>query len=329
LGVNPSLLARPEALGLLLLVPLLGWWLRHAEELRLRALAAWGGAATPSRIWVGFRRRAFLGAVTLAVLALAGPQGSREAGEDDPRAVDVVVCLDVSRSMLAQDLRPSRLSRARAEVRALAEHATRDRFALVCFAGEARLAVPLTEDRRTFAGLVDLAGPASVPRGGTDLGAALEQALVALEGGEAEHAVVLLLTDGEDLEERGRAAAEACREAGVVVHAVGFGSALGSRIAVREDGAESFVRDPAGAEVLSRLDAAGLRAVAETAGGEYVEALAGADALVPLWERRVRPMAGRRVEGAPTGAPRPLHQSLLLLAFLLGILELGARRRPE
>ena len=129
------------------------------------------------------------------------------------RGVDILVCLDVSRSMLAQDLQPSRLARAQEEIRALAARTESDRVGLVLFAGDARLAVPLTRDKDSFASLASRASPLSVERGGSDVGAALDTALGALTGA---HEVILLLTDGEDLEARGLQAARRCRDRGII-----------------------------------------------------------------------------------------------------------------
>jgi Ca-activated chloride channel family protein len=199
----------------------------------------------------------------------------------------------------------------------------------VVFAGTARLAVPLTRDLRSFADLVEQAGPLSVPRGGTDLGAALESALEALEGRTGRHETVLLLTDGDDLEGRGRVAAARCRERGIRVHCVGFGSARGAKIPVEGEGGGSFLRDRAGREVVVKLDAESLRAIAEAAGGDYVEADDESRALPGLYEKRVLPMARRSFEAEERRERENRFQWPLLVAFLLWTFDLGfgVRRR--
>ena len=206
----------------------------------------------------------------LAVVAALQPLWGEGTASSSARGADVVVCLDVSRSMLARDVPPSRLAAAKREIRALARTRAGDRLALVLFAGEARLAAPLTSDVESFCEIVDLADPLSVGRGGTDLGAALEAALAALEGAAGDHAAVILVTDGEDLGGRGLRAAEACKARNVAVHCVGFGSAGGAKIPVAGDGGTTFLRDRGGAEVVSALDPDGLRRIAEATGGEAV-----------------------------------------------------------
>jgi hypothetical protein len=243
-------------LDLLLILPPVVWLLLvRADEARVRR----AGPALGPRIPLKPRR--FVLAVAglfLAVLAVMGPAWG--TAESEVPHADIVVCLDVSRSMLARDVEPDRLSRAKGEIRTLAEGARGDRLGLVVFAGEARAMVPLTEDMTSFAELLDLADPTSVGKGGTDLGAALEKALEVLGG---RRGAVILFTDGEDLGGRGLAAARLLGERGVEVHCVGLGTELGSKIATEA----GFVRDRSGEEIVSAMDAAGLRSIAGATGG--------------------------------------------------------------
>jgi Ca-activated chloride channel family protein len=268
-------------------------------------------------------RRALLSAGLLfALVAVMQPVWGETVAARERRGADVVVCLDVSRSMLARDVAPSRLAAAQAELRALTKCVKGDRLGLVVFAGEARLLVPVTRDMRSFADLAAAADPASVARGGTDIGAALEAALGALEVRDGAPAVILLLTDGEDLGGRGLSAAARCAARRVVVHAIGFGTALGSKIAVPSPRGETFVGDRGGADVVSSMDAAGLRRIADATGGEFVDASSSRAPLTDLYERRVLPVA-REAFADEERRERPNRfQWPLLAAFLLWILEL-------
>jgi len=325
----------PPALGLLALVPLV-WWVLHNSEgargrrlerligPRTRALA--GNASTRRR---RLRHGLSLAGFTLAVLAVVQPAWGVDPDKVQARGVDVVVCLDVSRSMLAQDLAPDRLGRAHDEIRALTRRAQGDRIGLVAFAGDARLMIPLTRDMDSVDDLVEGIDPSCVGLGGTNIGAALEQALSALEGGDrGHHETILLISDGEDLEGEGLAAAAACAERNITVHTLGLGSTLGSKIALTaEDGGETFLKDRAGNDVVSVLDASGLRAIAEATGGEYVDLSRVRRPLVELYESRILPMAGKVGRGDRSVRKNHFQWPLVLAFFLfLGEFAISERR---
>ena len=316
--------AHADALPLLLLVPVAWFLLYRFDSARARRLKEVAGPRTHALV-PGFdekgcrrRRRIAVAALLLALVALLQPhwgEGSRRA---EQRGVDILICLDVSRSMLARDLPPSRLLRARKEIRALSEGARGDRLGLVLFAGGARQAVPLTQDLDSFADLADLAEPADVALGGTDLGAALETALKVFAGRTGKHEVVLLLTDGEDLGGRGESVARSCRARGISVHCVGFGSTRGSKIALAGREGESFLRDGEGNEVLTVMDPGSLRRIALAAGGDFVDAGATPLPLLHLYRKEILPMARKTLEAEVRGEGRTNRfQWPLLGAFIL------------
>ena len=273
------------------------------------------------------RTLAVIGAAAV-ILAVAGPRWGDDAERFDRRGVDLVVCLDVSRSMLARDADPDRLSAARREIRAFAERTQGDRFALVVFAGEARLAVPLTHDVATFLALVDRADPLAVTRGGTDLAAALDRASVALDARGDRPGVVVLVTDGEDLGGLGQRAAQRCADAGIAVHCVGFGSARGGKIPIDVAGVgESFVVDAAGREVITAMDSASLRPIAEVTGGAFVAASARPLPLVDLYERRILPAARASRGEDPRRELANRYQWPLLLGFGLWLVVSSTTER--
>ncbi len=322
-----AFLLRPEALVLLLLAPAAWLFLRLRERARMRHLEDVLGPRVleltqrPQRRRRRLRRVAFAVGLFLALFAALGPALGASAGELEWQGVDVVVCLDVSRSMLARDVLPDRLTRAQEQIRALAERTRGDRMALVLFAGEARLRVPLTRDVASLAELAEAADPAAVSLGGTDLGAALETALLALEGGDGRPQAIVLLTDGEDLGGRGARVAAECADRQVPVHGLGLATDEGSRI-VLGTGAGQSVRDAAGREVVSALDAAGLTRIADATGGSFVSARSSAQPLVELYERSVLPAARAGHVGAQTGGKEDRYQWPLLLAFLFFMLDL-------
>jgi len=322
-----DLFERAELWPLLLFAPAAWLLLVACERRRARRLERVAGSrgralADGLRGGEGALRRALLSAgLLLALVAALAPRIGESGRELEPRRADLLVCLDVSRSMLATDVAPSRLEAAKRAIAALAERARGDRLGLVLFAGAAELAVPLTQDLDSFAELAEFAEPSRIARGGTDLGAALDAARAALEGARADHAAVLLISDGEDHEGRGLRAARELARRGFAVHCAGVGSPLGSKIAVEGGGA--FLRDRAGREVVSALDAAGLEAIAAAAGGESIDLGRGAAALVDHYERHVRPTAFAAAESGRRGGREPRFQWPLLAAFLLWTLGLA------
>ncbi len=325
----------PAGWPLLGLVPVVWGVVRWRDRSRTRRVEHIAGpraatlAAEVGRRRRGIRRALYGAGMAAALIALLQPAWGIDDSKLDQRGVDMIICLDVSRSMLARDMTPSRLAHAQNEIRALARRARGDRFGLVVFAGEARLAVPLTRDGETFADLADLADPLSVGRGGTDLGAALDSALVALEGSTGDQATILLLTDGEDLEARGVRAARECSKRGITVHAIGMGSTLGSKIAIQEDGSESFLRDRGGEDVVSAMNPDALRAIADATGGVFIDANESPRPLLEVYEKRVTAMTGTSTTGAQRSNRGNRYQWVLLVAFILWMaaLSLSERRR--
>lgn len=319
---------RPGVWPVLLAAPVLWLAIRALETARARRLLATIGPRLRSLVSGRAQGSRRLGAyAAAAALFLAGvaclePVWGEGLRTVEQRGVDVVVCLDVSRSMLARDERPSRLLAARREIRALARHVRADRLALVAFAGEARLLVPLTRDMDSFVTLLEQADPLSVTAGGTDLGAAIDAASHALQGGTGEHEVVIVVTDGEDLSGDGARAAQRCRDRGVVVHCVAFGSAAGAKIPVTQDGRESFLRDADGRDVVSAMDPVSLRRVADAGGGTYTESMSVAGALVVVHEERIAPLARKAFESEQRRERVARFQWPLAGAVLLWIVEL-------
>ena len=317
----PALLALPVAAALL--------WLLFD---RARAALSRYGVAPSSRT-AGPLARALRTTTLLALglLCWMDPRWGDEPVAVERRGLDVIVCLDTSRSMLAADLEPSRLLRALQDVRAvLPELQGGDRIGLVVFAGQARLWVPLTHDLDSFRGLLDEVDTDVVKTGGTDLAAALRKAGELVDGDNAATTAVLLLTDGEDLAGAGQQAAGELRAKGVVVHAIGYGSALGSKITLARDGNQEFLRDGKGQEVVSRMDPDSLRALAAATGGEFVRAEATPLPLNELHQKRLQPMQKRSYDRGEETGKQARYQWVLLPLLVLLLWELamaGGRHR--
>jgi len=287
------------------------------------------------------RAACLAGALGAGALALLDPVYGEDARAVEPVGVDVVLALDVSRSMLARDLPPSRLARAKREIESLADRARGDRLGLVAFAGDARLVVPLTSDLDTFRGLVEVVDPTSVRLGGTDLARAIDASVAALReanggggGGDEDpsrHGVIVLLTDGEDLEGHGLEAAKRAAAQGFRIHCIGFGSTRGSKIAVEErgGGGETFLRGPEGSEVVSAMDAESLRRIAAETGGEFLSADAVPLPLLEIYDKRIVPMAKKTFEAQTRRAKKHRFQWPLLAAVPLWLVALALTDRSR
>lgn len=254
-------------------------------------------------------------AVACAAVAAFGPVA---VGDDEPLGPDLVYCIDVSRSMAAADLPPSRFGAALAQLAACQQLALGARTGLVAYAGDARLIVPLTADRDAVTWLARELQPGTLGRGGSDPGRAIEVAQRALEraGGGGD---IVLLADGEDFAGRGAVAAAAALAGGHRVHCVGFGQDGGSKIVVGERGDSTFLRDANGDDVITRLAADELAAIARAGGGSFVRA--GTDGLVSLYRDDLQPHAAAARLSRGEVATVPRFQWPLLLALLFWMLR--------
>lgn len=336
----------------LLLLPLLGLLWREGERRAGRRLRAELGPRAPAQVegvrpGRRFARRLLLvGGCACLILALARPQWGAHALTIKERGADVVVALDVSNSMLAEDVPPSRLELAKATLGAFLDDYDRGRVGLVLFAGAAYVQCPLTLDRATARLFLTQAAPDMISQQGTSFAAALATARELLARGrgtarDGAPGAILLVTDGEDQTGEWQAEADACREAGIVLVPVGVGSEGGGLIP-RPDG-DGYVKDASGAVVLSRYDPNTLAALAERGGGTFLSmGTGGLDLrrLRGLLQRlRERELEERRIAAYEERFVWPLALALLLLAAReawrpwrrpaagSGRLRLGRRRR--
>ncbi len=209
-----------------------------------------------------------MSAAVLVTIAWADPQVGTRLEEVKREGIDLVVALDVSHSMLAKDVAPSRLEKAKHEVRTLLDKLQGDRVALAAFSGKAVIVCPLTLDYGAAEIFLDVMDPDVISYPGTSIGAAIKTALQAF--GEESHAgkAILLITDGEDHEEQISSALKEAKEKGVVIHAVGIGSPQGVPIPTGAQGGD-FKRDRDGNVVVTRLDETTLQEIAAETGGVY------------------------------------------------------------
>ncbi len=304
----------PELLWLAAGLPLsvgAGLWLRARR--RRRVASVLGAPELLARLGAGELARFPTGRVPLLLLAscalglaAAGPRWGLETVEERSSAANLVLALDVSKSMLARDVPPSRLERGRVLARRILRELPGDRIGVVAFAGQAYVLSPMTVDHGALELYLDALDPDIVSRGGSSLAAAIRQATDLARGPEdAGRGTVVLVTDGEALEEESGvvAAAERAARLGITVHAVGVGTPEGSPIPEWIDTKSevgAYKRGPDGEIVVSALDEDLLERVVSATGGRYarlgrpgatdglLRALRGLDRAEGDAERRVR-----------------------------------------
>jgi len=277
-------------------VPLLVWFLWWAWRKKQTLVAQFVQSRLLAQLTVGvsqarlkIRLVLIVFAVGCALLALARPQWGFDWEEAKQRGLDIVVAIDTSRSMLAEDVRPNRLARAKLAALDLMKLAKSDRLALVPFAGAAFLQCPLTLDDDAFRQSVEALVVGIIPVGGTALTEAIETAQTAFKEGE-NYKVLVLFTDGEDHDSNALETAKKAAKAGLKIFTVGVGTPNGELLRVTdESGATGYIKDEQGNVVKSRLDEELLQEIATVTGGFY-QALRGANSMETLYEQGLAPL---------------------------------------
>ncbi|MBU4459301.1 MAG: VWA domain-containing protein [Verrucomicrobia bacterium] len=287
---------RPEWLWLLAVWAAAGWVAFALLRRRERRLADWADRAlwaqlVPARDARRLRRKLilWLAAGALVAAALARPQWGTRWEEVRRRGLQIVVALDTSNSMLAADLKPSRLQQAKWGIRDLVARLKGDRVALLAFAGAHFLQCPMTIDYAAFLMTLEDLHAGVIPRGGTAIGQALRGAMDAFDYGAAGDRVVILVTDGEDHEGDAASLLGLLKEKGIKVFAVGVGTPEGELIPAG-DTAGGFLKDRQGNVVKSALREDTLARLATATGGAYVRAAPGDFGLERIYEQGILPL---------------------------------------
>lgn len=216
-------------------------------------------------------------ALALVVLALANPQMGTQLSTVKQSGIDIMIALDVSNSMLAQDVQPSRLDRAKQILQRIVETRPNDRIGIIVFAGHAYLQMPLTTDHSAVKLFLQTLNPELVPTQGTAIAEAVDLAVRAFASNEKSsdqntgHRALIVLSDGEDHESETKTAAQQANDAGVVILSLGIGTQQGGTIPIYANGQKvDEKRDENGQIVTTQLVETSLKAIANQTNGEYV-----------------------------------------------------------
>ena len=332
-------LGDPDALLYLLGIPFVFFFYWFAFRRKMTAQSRFVSAGIMDRlIPVEYLKRQKMkgGIVTLSlafvVLALSQPMWGYHWREVRRRGLDLIIAVDTSKSMLAEDVKPNRLDRAKREIEDLMANLRGDRVGVIAFAGHAFIKCPLTLDYAACRLIVDDITPTTIPRGGTDIGKAIEKALWAF-GTSKRDKTLVIISDGGSTAGGALAAARRAGEAGVKIFCVGIGTLEGELIPLRDEkGKLSYLKDREEKAVKSKLEEEELSKIALVTGGAYIHSGATLD-LEKLYKTRI---AVEKAAETASGRKKvfenryqfPLAAALILLVFE-AVMGPGTRKQKE
>jgi Ca-activated chloride channel homolog len=333
-----NLFALPEWLLLgLLATTAVGIFLFWSERRKTRRLKKFAAnkllqklAESHSRPKIIARNIIYTAAILLLFLALAKPQWGKSKRKAIPTGIDVLIALDVSRSMLARDVRPNRIERVKLGISNLLEKVKGDRLGLIAFAGNSFLQCPLTLDHSAFRRTLREMKVGVIKNQGTDLSRPIDEAARSFSEDDSDR-FLILISDGEDLEGEGLKKAKESAKEGVQIYTIGIGSQEGARIPLDPipQKPRNFLRNPAGKAVVTKLDDTSLRAIAESTGGKYFQLGPTGEGLARVFDELQA--IGHRKRHAILSQELPIdrYQPFVALAMLMLATEfmLGNRRR--
>lgn len=286
-------LENPNVLYALIIIPIL--WLIYIaiRNLRHRSIIKFGdrnlvekhfAEASPFKPWLKFAFKSI--ALALIIIAIANPQIGTKLEEIKREGVDVIVAVDASKSMLAEDLKPNRLTRAVNYVSKLIDNLKGDRIGFIVFAGKAYLHMPLTSDYSAAKLFLQTIDEDAVNVQGTAIGDAISLAERALAKSGEKQKVLIMITDGENHEDDAIAVAKEAAGKGIVIHTIGLGSPQGGPIPIYKNGNRvGFQKDESGQVVVTKMNSGMLMQVANAGSGEFLKASGGDPDLASLLDK--------------------------------------------
>jgi Ca-activated chloride channel family protein len=326
----------PNILWLLLVIPpalaAFFWW---SERVKQKLLAQFVEPRLLAQLTVGlsptrrkWRYALAILAVAFLIIAIARPQRGFDLEEVQQNGLDIVVAVDTSKSMLATDISPSRLQRAKLAALELMQTAKADRLGLVAFAGDAFLECPLTIDDTAFQQGVQALDVNSIPQGGTAIAAAIDTALSTFKE-KGNHRALVIFTDGEDNDEGALGAAQRAAQEGLKIFTIGIGSTNGTLVTVPDaNGNTDYVRDAQGNVHQSKLNEPLLQQIAGATGGFYLP-LRGADTMNVLYERGLASLPKSESKEKLVRRYHEQFQWPLAIAMLLLVAEMLVPERKK
>ncbi|HET9055447.1 MAG TPA: VWA domain-containing protein [Chitinophagaceae bacterium] len=307
-------------------VPLLIFLFTRVVKWKEERVKLIGDVALVKQLIKGYSPRFFLykfllplSALVVGIVAIANWQVPKGNSKVKRKGVDVIIAIDVSRSMLAQDIKPNRLEKAKQIVSKLVDRLSDDRVGLILFAGHAYLQMPLTTDHAAAKMYLSAAVPDAIPTQGTAISEALILAQNALDIKDKKFRSVIIISDGEDHEEGAISAARSLVSTGAMVNTVGIGSSLGAPII--EEGSSEYKKDAQGKTVITRLNEAELKQIAKAGRGLY-QLASNTDNVVNNLINQIESIDAKEITDVAYLTYKTFFQWLVLIIILILMVEL-------
>ncbi|MBN3037891.1 MAG: VWA domain-containing protein [Candidatus Omnitrophica bacterium] len=321
--------ARPEYMYAFWAVLVLGLFFMWTHRRKMRDMLKFAEprllAELASKVNFGrqvTRHVVILAVLVFSIIALLRPQWGFQWHEVKRKGLDILIAIDVSKSMLATDVKPNRLERSKLAVKDLIKKLKGDRVGLIAFSGTSFLQCPLTVDYGGFLLALNDLSVNTIPRGGTSISSAIGKAMQSYEGGQKKYKVLIIITDGEDHEGEPLNLARQAKDLGIKIFCIGIGTTEGDLIQVADEkGKKSFLKDEEGNVIKSRLNEKTLQEIAVTTGGTYVRSSGAQFGLELLYEEKLSKMEKREIKAQMNKFYYERFQIPLSIALLLLIIE--------
>ncbi len=284
-------------------------------------LAPWYSATRPTIKFI-----LLLFVLSLLILSLARPQFGSKLKEVKREGIEIIIALDVSKSMMATDMEPNRLEQAKQAIHSMVSKMKNDKIGLIIFAGDAYTQLPVTADYASARMFLSTIGPDIVSRQGTAIGKAIELGIRSFTPNEESSKVIIVLSDGENHEGDAIETARAAREKGILVYTIGMGSPRGSLIP--SNNGSGFVKDNSGNPVTSRMNPDMLASIAQAGGGKFFTAGSGSLELLNLY-KELDKLNKVEIESQVYSEYDDQYTYFVALALLVLLLEMFIRERKN
>ncbi|OGS45095.1 MAG: hypothetical protein A2539_05860 [Elusimicrobia bacterium RIFOXYD2_FULL_34_15] len=331
--------AYPIYLLLLLLIPLVIIFLIYASNLRKKDLLKFGDLKLLEKLSDSLNYKVKKTKIILIIISLffiiitvSGPQLGKRMKEVKRSGRDIIVAIDCSKSMLAEDIKPNRLLKSKNELSTFTDKLQGDRIGIIAFAGTAFVQCPLTLDYGSAKMFLNLIDSNLIPYPGTAIGKAIELAIKSFSQKERKYKVLILLSDGEDHNSNPLDAADEAKKEGIIIYTIGIGTPEGDVIPAKDenDNVVGYKKDKSQQTVMSKLDETTLQKIALVTGGKYYRSTSGELEIDRIYEE-ISSMEKKELKSLSFSQYEHRFKYFLLVAFLLLVTEfvLSERKRYE